>query len=253
MRKPKSTVVVGGVDLYDRFGLALVGCTLEPPEPKAYSVDVPGGDGALDLTEAIAGDVAFSNRRMTFDFASVLPDSFEAVKTQVSNFLHGRRMDFELGDDPGYTYTGRFSVSEYYGLMHHGHIEVTVDADPYKLRERKVVRAAAGGGARIVLECGRRRQIPTVECETECVVAYRGRTSRVQPGSWKLRDLWLEQGDNEVFVVSELGRGDRPMSDYAGTPMSSYAHLPMASLMWVEEPPDVEATAVYFSYDIEDL
>ncbi len=111
----------------------LDGYTLSPPEPKTTTVEVPGRDGVLDLTESLIGDVTYGNRSMTFTFLIVDLEQFEVVKTQVSNALHGRKFNFEMTMDPGYTYTGRFKINSYthtatwsHGIC--GFIEVEIDA-----------------------------------------------------------------------------------------------------------------------------
>ena len=257
MRHPRRRVVVGGVDITERYGLDLLdGFTLSPPAPKTYTVDIPGGDGCVDVTEAIMGDVSFEDRQMSFTFLVVRPESFEATKTAVAGFLHGRRFDFELSWDPGYTYTGRFSVSEWYAEMHHGQIKVDVDAEPYKLREHRRVRVAAGGGRAVTLACGRKRQCPTFECASECLVSCNGATARLQPGTWRAPALWLEQGANTLWCDSDLSGGDRTAGDVvgAGTVGDALAYGErVGDLMWTAKPEDSEELGVYVSYDIKEL
>ena len=88
---PNNRLIVNGVDLSVRFQIALIdGYELNPPEPKTYTVDIPGGNGVIDLTEALTGDVAYNNRSQKFTFICINPNDFEKVKTKISNFLHGR-------------------------------------------------------------------------------------------------------------------------------------------------------------------
>ena len=52
-----SGVVVNGVDLEARYGLRLTGDSeFGPPAPKSYLLDLPGGDGSLDVTEMCIRD-----------------------------------------------------------------------------------------------------------------------------------------------------------------------------------------------------
>ena len=204
---PNNRVVVGGVDLSVRFQMALLdGYELDPPEPKTYTVDVPGGNGVIDLTEALTGDVAYKNRHMAFDFACVFPDSFEEVKTAVSNYLHGRRFDFSLSWDPGYTYRGRFTVSSYSHTAVSGGkvgtIRVEVDADPYKLKEHSVYRLNATGGRTFRLMSGRRPVRPTIECSEPCIVTFKGKSFVVPAGTYRLNDVLFREGPNEIYINS---------------------------------------------------
>ena len=203
-----TTISVGGVDLGARFGAFLTSdTTLPAPEPKAYTVDIPGGNGCIDLTEALTGDVAFKNRSITLSLAFPDVGDWEAVKTEVYSMLHGRRLPFILGCDPGYTYTGRFAVKSdgFLGSFPSGTgvMSVSVDADPYKLRERCSYRLNATGGRLYRLESGRRPVHPTIECDSACWVTWQGKTITVPPGAFVLRDVVFREGWNEIYVNSQ--------------------------------------------------
>lgn len=198
-------VMVGGRDLSIAFGLMLIdGTELSPPEPKTYTVDIPGGDGVIDLTEALTGDVAFERRSQEFAFGIVGPEDWERTKTEVSNFLHGRYLEYSLSWDPGYVYRGRFSIKEYtqHGLTgtRYGQITIEVDADPYKSKGTQAYRLNATGGRLYRLESGRRKVRPTIECEQPCFVTWEGEEIAVPAGTWRLNDVAFSQGVNEIWV-----------------------------------------------------
>ena len=152
MHKPSNYLVVNGVDLYDEFGLVMTDkYEMRPPDPKYYLVDIPGGDGSIDATEAIAGDVAYGERTHKFDLLCCYPKDFERTKTAVSNFLHGRRCEWKVSFDPEYFYTGRMHVDEYYSKMHHGVIRIVGTADPYKTKGKVTVKVASGGSGQGVV------------------------------------------------------------------------------------------------------
>lgn len=205
---PNNRLIVDGVDLSVRFQMILLdGYTLSPPEPKTYTVDIPGGDGVIDLTSALTGDVAYSNRSQSFTFMVVDPDSFERVKTDVSNFLHGKSFDYQMTMDPGYTYHGRFSVTEYShavyaypGLV--GAFTVEVDADPYKLKGHMTYRLNATGGKMFRLESGRKPVHPVVECTQPCKVRWKNVIVQVPAGTYRLNDVLFTQGYNEIYINS---------------------------------------------------
>lgn len=205
---PNNRLIVDGVDLSVRFQMILLdGYTLSPPEPKTYTVDIPGGDGVIDLTSALTGDVAYSNRSQSFTFMVVDPDSFERVKTDVSNFLHGKSFDYQMTMDPGYTYHGRFSVAEYShavyaypGLV--GAFTVEVDADPYKLKGHMTYQLNATGGKMFRLESGRKPVHPVIECTQPCRVRWKDVVTVVPVGTYRLNDVLFTQGFNEIYINS---------------------------------------------------
>ena len=204
---PNNRLIVNGVDLSIRFQMVLLdGYTLEPPEPKTYTVDIPGGNGVIDLTEALTGDVAYKNRKQEFTFAVIDVKNFEKVKTEVSNFLHGRAFDYTMTMDPGYTYHGRFSVDSYSheayanGLL--GQFKITVDANPYKLKEHCAYRLNATGGKLYRFESGRRPVHPTVECSQPTWFTWNGKEQLVPAGTYRLNDVIFTDGINELYVNS---------------------------------------------------
>ena len=205
---PNNRLIVDGVDLSVRFQMILLdGYTLSPPEPKTYTVDIPGGDGVIDLTSALTGDVAYSNRSQSFTFMVVDPDSFERVKTDVSNFLHGKSFDYQMTMDPGYTYHGRFSVTEYShavyaypGLV--GVFAVDIDADPYKSKGLQTYQLNATGGKMFRLESGRKPVHPVIECTQPCRVRWKDVVTVVPVGTYRLNDVLFTDGFNEIYINS---------------------------------------------------
>ena len=205
---PNNRLIVDGVDLTIRFQMALLdGYTLSPPEPKTYTVDIPGGDGVIDLTQSLTGDVAYKNRQQEFSFMVVNPDSFERVKTDVSNFLHGKEFDYQITMDPGYTYHGRFSVTDYsHGMYSYpglvGTFNVSIDADPYKSKGLQTYKLNATGGKMFRLESGRKPVHPVIECTQPCRIRWKDVVTVVPVGTYRLNDVVFTQGFNEIYINS---------------------------------------------------
>lgn len=205
---PENRLIVNGVDLAVRYNMVLLdGYTLSPPEPKTTTVEIPGRDGVLDLTESLIGDVPYGNRSMTFTFLIVDLEQFEVVKTQVSNALHGRKFNFEMTMDPGYTYTGRFKIKSYthtatwsHGIC--GYIEVEIDAEPYKLKSHYVYNLNATGGAMFNLESGRKKVHPIVEISAPARIRFKNVVYRIGAGRFQLNDILFEEGINEIYINS---------------------------------------------------
>ena len=202
----ENTLVIDGTDLGDIFGLSVLdGFELPLPEPKTYTVNVPGSDGVIDLTE-FAGDIAYQQRSQTFTLAAVgLTDrAAQVLQTQLARLVHGRRKTFALGQDPGWTYAGRFAL----GTPSHDSgttvwtWPLTVTADPYKTRDDSPLTwlINAAGGVTLTLPVGRRRVCPTIQVQRTTLVSHGGRTWTLQPGASRIRDLWLSLGDDELTI-----------------------------------------------------
>lgn len=207
MRLPDNRLVADGRDLATYYGLVMSDeHTLSPPERKTYMVEVPGGNGFIDLAEAVNGDAVFSQRKMEFLFAVISPKTraftlsrkeFEQTKTQVSNWLHGMRRKFTLSFDPGYTYTGRFDVSEYYSEQDGMHyIKVEVTCDPYKFKETKQYVCSSYTSRTYAFESGRKPVRPIVRVQRNTEIVWKGQTFQVPKGTWRLSNVVFTEGLN---------------------------------------------------------
>lgn len=204
---PNNRLIVNGVDLTTEFGIILGdGYVLEPPSPKTYTVDIPSGNGKLDLTESLFGDTVYENRKQEFTFYAIYTTNFEQLKTKVSNFLHGKSFYYRITMDPEYTYHGRFTVSSYthtaYSSGILGTIKITIDADPYKYKETKIYSLNAIGGNIFAFESGRKRIIPIFETDGFLKVIYNGKKIILQKGTWTINDLQFTNGINTIYLNS---------------------------------------------------
>lgn len=198
-----SGVLVNGVDLEAMYGLVLTGDSeFKMPVEKSYLLDRPGGDGSLDVTE-VFGDVLYNDRQDILVFSVQAPygaEAFEAVKTNVARFLHGRTYDYTLPHDPGYTYHGRFSIDEAYMRMYHRLIKIKVTANPYKSAGYKTHVVDAQAGAHLTLLPGRGRVQPVFESKMPIHVIANGVDAVLPAGSHTAVGLSIRDGEQEVYV-----------------------------------------------------
>lgn len=197
-------LIINGIATYDDLSLILIPeVSMEPPAPKSYTVDVPGSDGLIDLSD-FAGAPVFSPRTQKFSFyiKDSSPEKFEATKTQVSRLFHGKRMDYKLTWDAGWTYTGRWAVTSYVTARRGGTIVLSVTADPYKRLDGSPLSwlINAAGGVELTLPVGRKRVCPTIEVNRPALVTHEGRSWTLQPGAYRIRDLWLSEGKNRIII-----------------------------------------------------
>lgn len=192
---------------YTDFGLILSQVEIPPAEPKTTFVDVPGRDGALDLTEAL-GEVKYNDRDIEFVF-SILPSetmTWEEKQTQVSNALNGKRCKIILDRDAGYYYSGRCTVSRYEKDRNLKQIAVSARVLPYKykLLETAASFALTGEEQTVTLVNGRKSVAPTIECTGSAVIGFNGNTYAVNAGTVKILDIRLVEGDN-ILTLSGSG------------------------------------------------
>lgn len=234
---PSNRIIVNGVDLTKEYGLILAdGYSLNPPEPKTNVIEIPGSNKVIDLTEALLGDVTYSNRTQEFTLYSIYNSDFEKLKTDISNFLHGKKFQYRITMDPDYVYTGRFKVGSYTHSVYSGGkvgvITLSVEADPYKSKGLQTFRFNAAGGIRVTLNSGRKIVSPKFEFKSETIVSANGVYARMQPGTYRVNDLWFKQGPNELYLNSYLGIGNSPISDNANDKIEVHKDKVISDLMW---------------------
>jgi phage-related protein len=186
---------------YD-LNLVLSEVKIPPAKAKTNYVDIPGGDGSIDLTEAL-GSVKYNNRECIFTFTVFPHDNFEDKKTEVSNLLNGRRCNIIVDKDPDYHWTGRCAVNEYASNKNLHKIVVGATVAPYKLKNQQTkVIVPSGTNRSADLHNGRKTAVPTITCTAEATIGFNGDTFSFNAGTHRNLDIMLVQGENPVTVTS---------------------------------------------------
>ena len=123
-------VYFGDLSALADFGLYRKSAEVGSPAPKTESVDVPGADGVLDLTEYFGG-VNYANRALAFEFQVRDQTGFHEAYRKVKQALHGLTMRVRLSEEPEIYYVGRVTVSAWKTNERIGEIGIDVDAEPF--------------------------------------------------------------------------------------------------------------------------
>ncbi len=130
-------------------------------EVKSITVDVPAADGALDLTESVAGRPLYGNRTVTMTVSLVCADHPAAVAAVQSarRAIHGRMLEVETPDtrvSEGW-YAGRVSIDsvEYPGEA--AVLHITADCKPWVYYGTETVQLTSGT-PRVITDWGIRQQ-----------------------------------------------------------------------------------------------
>ena len=192
----------GNYHSYDDFSLILSQKTIGAPSPKVETIEVPGGDGVLDLTEFF-GDVKYNNRELTFEFSSIVPQAeFMEQFSMIQNAIHGRKMQIVLDDDAEWYYIGRITVPEWKAEKNIGKLTIECDCEPYKLsvKESKFSQNVTNK-SEIVLSNSRMKVIPTITTSAEMTIAFGGYSGTFSAGTFIIPELELAEGDTTVTVT----------------------------------------------------
>ena len=106
-----------------------------PPKQKRSITDIPGGDGVLDMSEALTGYPVFNNREGSFEFIVMNGywEWYEAYSTVMED-IHGKTLNAYLEDDTDYYYEGQFEVDQWKSDKNYSAITINYSVAPYKIR-----------------------------------------------------------------------------------------------------------------------
>lgn len=208
-------VLFGTKHTYDDFNLICTEKNIGLPQPKTSSVDVEGADGVLDTSEVLTGEIRFKNRKLEFSFT--LLDKYEDYEdkiTEISNYLHGRKLRIILDDDTEHYYIGRCSIDQWASDKRIGRIVVTCDCEPYKYDVIETVVNASVNGVKTVRIHGKRRTVnPIVKCSTSMEMSVNGETVSLKTGDNEIIDFFIREGEN---VITFTGNGNVTLSFTGG-------------------------------------
>ena len=104
-----------------------------PPAQKVKTLDIPGGDGVIDLSQALTRYPVYQNRTGSIEFI-VMNDfkPWHMAYSDIMDYLHGQNMRAVLEDDPEYFYEGRFAVNAWKSEKDWSRIVIDYDVGPYK-------------------------------------------------------------------------------------------------------------------------
>lgn len=190
---------------YHDLNLILSKAEIPPAQPKTTYIDIPGGDGSVDLTEA-NGEVKFNNRECQFTFTmnpsgDLSEAAWEEKKTEVSNALNGREFKITLDKDDRYYYLGRCSVDEYLSDKRIRQIVITAMVKPYKLKQNVTVLTFELSETQKTVNVlnGRKSVSPTIECTNDnTMIDFENVSLSLSAGTYKVLDIQFKEGNNQL-------------------------------------------------------
>jgi len=126
--------IIGDRHTYRDWGLYLKSKPkVSPPVPKTKLIPVPGSDRVIDLTQTLTGMVHYEPRTIQMEFYMACPrENWDTLYSDILDYIHGKRADIVLDDDPNYKYTGRVTVGELDAGKKSAVLTITAEVEPYK-------------------------------------------------------------------------------------------------------------------------
>lgn len=184
--------------------LTLTAQDVTPPEPKTNYLELDGANGSLDLTEALTGEVTYSDRTVKASFWTSEGTFQERLRVlqSIVNALHGKKVTIIAPDDPEHYFLGRVRVKSQ--AWDQVHTELTIEAvcDPWRYAIRETERRVDVSGAEdvVINNEGRKTLSPVLNVTGAVAITFNGATTQLTDGSYKITDLRLTPGVNVVGV-----------------------------------------------------
>ena len=194
-------VTFGNFHSYNDFKLILSQKTIGTPSPKTETINIPGGDGVLDLTDFF-GEVKYNNRNLSFEYSTIVPQAdFMNLFSVVQNALHGQKMQIILDDDPEWYYVGRITVSEWKAEKSIGKLTIDCDCEPYKIKiAETVVAVEVSGETTVILQNSNKTVVPTIDITGEISLTYGTNFYTLSAGRYDLPAVRLAKGENNILL-----------------------------------------------------
>lgn len=208
-------VIINETDTLHKYGLCLLeDVSIGAPEPKVKYVDLPDGDGSLDLSDSLTGRVSYGMREITFNlFAAVnvvhgkpWAANEWAASEALAMFMqeyHGKKVKLWLPDDREHYFFGRIAIGGK-GGYNKGVVPVSMTAEPWKYKNyvtRKLY--SVDGTYRVKNE--QRPAIPTFsKTSSGGTLTFNGTDYGLGPGDNIFPNVVFQEGIN-TFTLSDAG------------------------------------------------
>lgn len=197
-------------DVHSDFDLRLIpqSIAVSPAAPKTNLVSIPGGNGSVDLTEALGVGVSYKDRTIKWTFTLYPRTDWPSKRSEVSNALNGKRMKIVLGDDPEWYYDGRVCVTNHKSSKLYHQISVSATCAPYKRRrmESRVDAELSDEFRYLMCNIGQMPLVPLITVGQETTIVYGESSFTVSAGTHTIPAL-LMSGTQTIRAKVAEGTG----------------------------------------------
>ena len=199
-------ITLGDYNTWYDWQLILTAKDVAPPEAKTNYIDLEGAHGTLDLSEALTGEVTYSDRTVSASFVCTegSHQDREKLLRQIAHVLHGKKVKIIEPDDPDHYFLGRVrikSVKKYAAYMEFT-LEAVCDPWRYAIEETHRTVVLSGGDVSVVINNnGVKTLCPDLAVTGTVEVTYNGASVELTEGIYRVADIKLRQGVNVVTVA----------------------------------------------------
>lgn len=176
------------------------------PEIQSHTVEVPGRNGLLNLTKSLTGKVAYTNRKLEFQYFGDGSRAELLLLDDLFSEYHGETVRIIDDDRPNHYYEGEMSVS----TEIHGNyitIELEVDAQPFRMkRDKTIYQESIVGNKTITIRNEGVETIPTITVDNisgDMTIEFNGLSTRLSSGSYTREVFTLQRGTNTFQLYGD--------------------------------------------------
>lgn len=219
------SITIGDKNTWDDWHLIPATRPLfNPPTVKENMVNIPGGDGVLDLTASLAGRPTYNNRTGSWTF--YVQNGFKdwsVLYSEIMVYLHGQTFKAILEDDPAYFYEGWFSVNQWKSDKDYSQIVINYNVGPYKKEinntgsdwlwdsfnfETGIIRnyknLSVLTSLTVVVEGDMMDSVPVIIASASGMqVTYEGKTYSLSKGANTIPQIVLHSGENTLIFAGQ--------------------------------------------------
>ena len=196
-----SGIMIGSTNTLSTYGLFLCAdLKIGEPKLKENRVDIPGGNGSLNMSYSPQGGPVYYDREISFTLAKVMDEaSRDSLVSTLRNLWHGKEVDLILPNDATHYWHGILTIGDVSGY-NKGLIPVKMIAQPFKLKKTLTTVSKTGAGT-VTLSNERMPAVPTVTSTGAATLAWSGYSVAIEQGEQVIPQLVLPQGDTVVTIT----------------------------------------------------
>lgn len=181
--------------------------SIQAPQPKIYTVEIPFSSNVIDLTESF-GEVAYQQRQVNFTLEKLRPkDTWYQDYSNFVNQYNGKVVQLVAPYDTTHYFLGRVSVAP---MRRGDHLsfDVSVLCEPYRYKNDPTVvnlTIDATGTLTTTLVNSRKKVIPTITVSASTQVVFGSISKTISAGTHTLTDIVLVEGNNSITFNAAEG------------------------------------------------
>ncbi|MGN0398812.1 MAG: mtfA protein [Blautia sp.] len=230
-------VKFGDYHSFEQWGLKLKNVKIGMPTPKKILLEIPGGDGTLDLSKSLSGRIRYGTRDLEFEFDARNCNyyNWSDLISDICGKIHGERKRIILDADPCYYYDGIINVSSEKTNEISARVVVEAECEPYKFElnssledwewdtfsfENGIIREykdiSINGSLEFLIPGNKKDVIPSIIVQSDdgngMTVTFQDMTYSLSDGENRILTIIIVEGDNVLYFE---GNGTVSI-DYSG-------------------------------------